>query len=68
MADFLVYDRNGRYSGFHKNPEAAIAQARRLAQQTGDYADVVKHGTHSRRRFFASGRVATIRKERRAAR
>ncbi len=61
MADFFVYDRNGTLSGFHKNPETAIDQARKLAGQTGDFADVEKrHG--SRRRFFAGGGATTIRK------
>jgi len=29
MADFFVYDRNGRYSGVHKDPEAAKTWNRR---------------------------------------
>ncbi|MCI9402214.1 MAG: hypothetical protein HFF04_00885 [Oscillospiraceae bacterium] len=61
MADFCVYDRNGRLSGFHKNPESAIAQAQKLARQTGDFADVEKR--QGRRRYFATGQVATIRKK-----
>ena len=62
MADFSVYDRNGRLSGFHKNPENAIAQAQKLALQTVDFADVEKRQGR-RRRYFASGRVVTIRKK-----
>lgn len=67
MADFYVYDRNGRLSGCHKRPEAAIAQAQQLAQRTGDYADVEKR-KGQRRRFFANGKVATIRKAGRVVR
>jgi len=63
MPDFYVYDRNGRLSGFHKNPESAIAQARKLAQQVGDFADVEKRNGR-RRRFFADGGTTTIRKGR----
>ena len=62
MADFCVYDRNGRLSGFHKNPENANAQAQKLARQTGDFADVEKRQGR-RRRYFATGQVATIRKK-----
>ena len=67
MADFYVYDRNGRPSGHHKRPESAIAQAKELARKTGDFADVEKRQGH-RRRFFVTGQVATIRKEGRATR
>lgn len=67
MADFYVFDWNGRISGYHKCPEAAIKQARQLAQRTGDFADVEKR-KGQRRRFFASGKVATIRKAGRWAR
>lgn len=63
MPDFCVYDRNGRLSGCHKHPEAAIEQARQLAQRTGGFADVEKR-KGQRRRFFANGQVATVRKAR----
>ena len=63
MADFCVYDRNGRLSGCHKHPETAIAQARQLAHDSGGWADVEKR-RGQRRRFFANGKVATIQKGR----
>lgn len=61
MADYYVYDRNGRLSGYHKHPDVAVTHAKQLAQRTGGFADVEKR-QGGRRRYFASGRVATIRK------
>lgn len=61
MPDFYVYDRNERRSGFYKDPKSAIAQARKLAQQMGGFADVEKRNGN-RRRFFADGGTTTIRK------
>lgn len=67
MADFYVFDWNGRISGYHKCPEAAIKQARQLAHDSGGWADVEKR-RGQRRRFFANGKVATIRKAGRVTR
>lgn len=63
MACFLVYSRTGAIQGKEQTAEKAIARAREIARRDG-YADVVKQGTRSRRRFYESGRIKTLKRKR----
>ena len=62
MACFLVYSRAGTIQGKEQTAEKAIARAREIARREG-YADVVKQGTRSRRRFYENGRIKTLKRK-----